>query len=1049
MTAPLGTPLGWQRVRDVFHAALERDPGTRGDYLEQACEGDADLRREVDSLIAAHGQVGSFIGEPVGTPEHPPSSPIPRRPSLPAGSKIGPYELAELLGAGGMGEVYRARDPRLGREVALKILPPDLARDPARRERFLREARMVSALNHPNICTIHEIGTAGGLDYICFEYIEGQTLAVLLEGPALSFARFLELSLPLAQALVYAHEKGILHRDLKPSNIIVSERGPKILDFGLAKSLTVAESEPGSTTSLSSAGLVMGTAAYMSPEQALGRPVDERSDIFSLGAVLYEMASGKRAFVGNTPTEVMDAVLHLDPIPLAQSRPEIPAVLSLVVTKAIRKNAAERYQTMADLAADVRRLGDPDGRRMIATASRRIARMGILAVVAMSILIGVLSVDHWHAGPSPVAPNSLAVMYFENLSDPTDVDNLGRMLTGLLATDLAGSQDFQVVSSQRLYDITRQIGNPESSPDRSMATDAARRAGAAKMVLGQVTRAGLRIVATAELVDVESGRRLGTYRAEGSSLNDVFSIAEGLGAHLRAKVTGHPRLPGAGGPLIRQLTASADAYRAYVRGEALLHRWELDKAAEEFRQATSIDPEFALAYYRFSIAAAFSGQARQEARAAAERAAVLKEKLPPWARDLVEGNVLYVTGRLSQAVPVLESALARNPEDKEALLLLSECYTISPRDADPGRAAELMERLLALDPESHLVYRRLSVNYALLGEFERARSRIDDWEGKEPETARLVRSQVSAYAGDLDEALRLSESTDGRTGVFWRGLQALAAGRWEVVRSILREHAGEGDLGTSLKWVQAHLHVLLGDFDRAEADYRGTLPARLEPDEGLWAAMTAGQLQALAELLALKGDVNGARREAERALLIQPEGPYCLYFAGIFAIRAGDIAVAEERLRTLEAVVRTAHGPLVPHYRDALQAEVALARGRPLDARPLLEKALASGTVRYDGWKFEPGTAFRDGLARTYLALGERKKAASVIETTVASGFERVTHPVPYVQALYTLGTLRLDLGDEPRGRELLRKFLTHWGRADWDIREVRAARARLAASSR
>jgi eukaryotic-like serine/threonine-protein kinase len=1036
------TPPEWQRVEDLFHSALERDPGSRSVFLDQACAGDTELRREVESLIAAYGRVGSFIEEPAGAPE---LQANPPRPSLPAGYQIGPYELIGMLGAGGMGEVYRALDPRLGRDVALKVLPFALVNDPKRRERFLREARMVSALNHPNICTIHEIGSAAGVDYICFEYIEGLTLATMLDGPVLPFGRLLTIAVSLAEALAYAHGKGILHRDLKPSNIMITERGAKILDFGLAKSLSAPESGRGPTSDLSDSGLVMGTAAYMSPEQALGRRVDERSDIFSLGAVLYEMASGKQAFVGNTPSEVLDAILHRHPTPLLRLQPELPDGLSLVVEKALGKDASDRYPRMADLAADLRRLEGGRG-GLIAGRRRRIARAAIVATAAASITAALALPGRWQTAP-PLPPlDSLAVMYFENLADRTDADSIGRMLEGLVTTDLASAEGLHVVTSQRLYDIARQLGKPEGRPDRTVATDVARRAGATRMVLGQVARAGPRMLATAELVEVETGRGLGSFRAEGSSPEDVFSMAERLGAQLRGTITGRPAQPGVA--LTRRLTASADAYRAYVRGEALFHRVDWDGATTEFRRAAALDPNFALAHYRLSIVTSYlghRGHAGPESRAAAQRAVALKQTLSRADQDIVEANLVFNAGRLSEAVPLLESALARDPDNKDLLHLLSECYMHSPKDADPRRAAALMERLLALDPAYRVVYHHLVIAYLLLGEPGRISAKLDEWDAQEPRFVVVLRGWLLGAQGRVDEALRLLESSQDENAMFLRCGLALGSGRWDIVRSIVSRHGKDANYGYFVPLTEAHLYVNLGELRRAEAAYRSVPPPPPEMGEGSRLILA---YHGLAELLAAKGDLKGAQREAERGLAAQPEGPYCLYFAGLFAVRSGDLAAADGRLRRLQGIAAVARGPLVPHYRDALSAEIELARGRPAQAQVLLAKAVESGKLGYEGMQFTPGPLIRDALARSYLAMGERTKAAEVWEAFVKRP-GGVDHPAVLIRAYYTLGALKLDLGDRDGGRQLLQRFLEQWGKADGDIPEVRDARARLASLER
>ena len=393
------TPEQWERVKSVFQSALERTSEERHAFLGEACSGDPTVQAEVESLLNSHERAGTFIQEPL--------LPAPRR--LVPGDHIGTYEVVRLLGSGGMGDVYLARDPRLERDVALKVLSSDTGADQERRARLLREARAVSALNHPNICTIHEIGCADGQDYICFEHIQGQRLDALLADGGLSLERLLELAVPLAEAIAYAHRKGILHRDLKPANIMVSELGiPKVLDFGLARIVPLAEPRvPSSNDRQTEAGLVMGTAAYMSPEQALGRVTDERSDIFSFGVVLYEMATGRPAFVGHTPMEVLDAVLHAEPEPATKARPDLPLELSMVVQKALRKDPSRRYQHMSELRADVHRLQTAGGAAPVLTPQRRQRRGALTLTAAAGVMVAVAAVS-WNGMPARREPASAA-----------------------------------------------------------------------------------------------------------------------------------------------------------------------------------------------------------------------------------------------------------------------------------------------------------------------------------------------------------------------------------------------------------------------------------------------------------------------------------------------------------------------------------------------------------------------------------------------------------------------------------------------------------------
>jgi serine/threonine protein kinase len=346
-------PNRWQEIDKLLSEALKRESGQRKDFLERACAGDDELCKEVGVLLEAHDRAGSFMDKPAL--EASASSPPP---SL-TGRKSGPFEILSLLGRGGMGEVYKVRDTRLDRINALKILPPELARDPDRLHRFIREAKAASALNHPNIATIYEIGESDGIHWIAMELVEGQTLAERIRDRPLETDEILDIGIQAAEALAEAHSKGIIHRDIKPANLMLTPKGVvKILDFGLAKrerreSLATGADTTGTHTV---PGLVMGTARYMSPEQVLGQSVDHRTDIFSLGVVLYEMAAGQPPFRGESPSAILDAIVHRTPAWPPRVQDMVPEELKRIISKALEKFREVRYDAASELSADLKRL---------------------------------------------------------------------------------------------------------------------------------------------------------------------------------------------------------------------------------------------------------------------------------------------------------------------------------------------------------------------------------------------------------------------------------------------------------------------------------------------------------------------------------------------------------------------------------------------------------------------------------------------------------------------------------------------------------------------
>jgi len=347
-------PERWKQVDDLLEAALERPAAERASFLDSACAGDEELRRELESLIISEAQAEAFIES---RPARIAADLFETQPK--PGERIAHYEVLAKIGSGGMGEVYLAQDTKLARRVALKLLPASLTAGPQLRARFFREARLASALDHPNVCTIHEVGESSGQMFIAMQYVEGVNLKQFIGSRPMKLDALLSISLQAADALASAHELGIIHRDIKPANIIVTPKGQaKVLDFGLAKlavsggatDVSAPESE------LTRTGMVMGTPNYMSPEQARGEPVDYRSDIFSLGAVIYEMATGEVPFKKKSQAETMNAVINEPHTPVTAFNEEVRTDLSALIDRALSKEPADRYQSMGEMLKALRQL---------------------------------------------------------------------------------------------------------------------------------------------------------------------------------------------------------------------------------------------------------------------------------------------------------------------------------------------------------------------------------------------------------------------------------------------------------------------------------------------------------------------------------------------------------------------------------------------------------------------------------------------------------------------------------------------------------------------
>jgi serine/threonine protein kinase len=440
------TPERWQKMKGVLYEALELPLEQRAEFLDRACSGEDSFRREVDSLLSSNDLAPSTLFH----------SSEPRVP-LSSGTKLGHYEVQSLLGAGGMGEVYRGHDARLGRDVAIKVLPPVFSNDQERLRRFELEARAAAALNHPNIVAIHDVGTTNdGIPYVVSELLDGETLRQCLTRGPLPVRKTVDLALQMASGLAAAHEKGIVHRDLKPENLFLTKDGHlKILDFGLAKLVRSPSSPEARTlTEGTSAGAVMGTLGYMPPEQVRGLAVDQRSDIFAAGAIVYEMLSGKRAFCGETRADTIEAILSRDPPALSETNPSVPPSFERIVRRCLEKDANERFHSIRDVAFALAAISeDPVTQGKASSIPANVFRWKLALLAGVLLLVASLlwmwnpgDIRHGFRSASTGQIQSLAVLPLENISGNPEQEYFADGMTDELITSLAGLNEVRVIS---------------------------------------------------------------------------------------------------------------------------------------------------------------------------------------------------------------------------------------------------------------------------------------------------------------------------------------------------------------------------------------------------------------------------------------------------------------------------------------------------------------------------------------------------------------------------------------------------------------------------